>query len=302
MKSFKKPNYKYLIIPMAILAVIFTFLTVQSVITNCYKVSESAFTEGRLLSVVPKTDGFVIHVYVQDNQEVNKGDLLIEIDPGDNIMKLQKAEKDLRETKIKLGLLKRDLDDKYQDPAQTTNPFFKHNFNEYEKMYGEGIVSAPSQEKVQPDVNKPKTETEEEEVSPEELMEKIKQLESEIEQLKLSLSYTKVYAPQDGIIQIRDLREGDYAEIGQNLLSIVPRRVWITANFPEEQAAEISAGQPVIIRIKTYPTKRFKAVVDSVQYSEKNSGKVPVRIMFTEDYSDYDIKPGVSVTAIVKVK
>lgn len=302
MKNYKKQSNKYLLIPILILVGIFTFLTARSFYSTCYQVSEKSFIEGKLLSVTPKIDGFITHVYVQDNQEVSKGDLLLEIDSGDTVMKLQKAEKDLRDAKIKLDFIKRESDKNIQDPNQPANPFMKHKFNEYERMYGEGLVSEPKQEKVQPDPNQAKTESEEEEISPEELKENIKLLESEIEQLKLNLSYTKVYAPQDGVVQIRDLKEGDYAEIGQNMLSIIPRRMWVTANFSEEQTAEISAGQPVIIRIKTYPTKRFKGVVDSVQFSEKNSGIVPVRIMFTEDYSDYDMKPGTSVKAIVKVK
>jgi hypothetical protein len=44
-------------------------------------------------------------------------------------------------------------------------------------------------------------------------------------------------------------------------------------------------------------------VVDSVQRTGNNSSqKIPVRITFTEDYSDFNLSPGSQVTVKINVK
>ena len=150
MKDFlKKQNNKYLIIPVLVLAGVFAFIVGTTTYSTCYQTSDNAYVEGKLFSINPKIEGFVTHVYVQDNQEVSKGDLLLEIDPSDYYLKLQKAEKELRETKTKLSLIEHDLNESQQQDS--SNPFGKNNFTSYEKMYGDGIVSAPKQEKAQPE-------------------------------------------------------------------------------------------------------------------------------------------------------
>lgn len=78
-------------------------------------------------------------------------------------------------------------------------------------------------------------------------------------------------------------------------------------------------GQPVKIKIDTYRGKKFSGKVDSIQRSTgaraslfppenavgsyvKIVQRVPVKIVFTEDISKYNIVPGMSVVPEVKVK
>ena len=91
------------------------------------------------------------------------------------------------------------------------------------------------------------------------------------------------------------------------------------ANFKETQLAKMKKGQPVTIKIDTYPNKKFKGKVDSIQLASgakaslfppenavgsyiKVVQRIPVKIVFTEDISDYTIAPGMSVVPKVKIK
>ena len=77
--------------------------------------------------------------------------------------------------------------------------------------------------------------------------------------------------------------------------------------------------QPVDIKIDTYPKKIFKGKVDSIQratgaksslFPPENAvgsyvkivQRVPVKIVFDEDYSKFNIVPGMSVVPTVKIK
>ena len=147
----------------------------------------------------------------------------------------------------------------------------------------------------------------------------IKRLEAEVEQDELNLSYTKIYAAQDGMITNRTVEEGNYIQVAQPLFAIVPEKMWVVANFKETQIANMKKGQPVSIKIDTYSGKKFKGEVDSIQRSTgarqslfppenavgsyvKIVQRVPVKIIFKEDISNYNIVPGMSVVPEVKVK
>ena len=109
-------------------------------------------------------------------------------------------------------------------------------------------------------------------------------------------------------------------QIGQNLIALVPLKVWITANYKETQLELMRAGQPVEIRIDAYPGKTFQGHVDSFQRGsgpafsllppENATGnyvkvvqRVPVKIVF-DDPPDpgRPLGPGMSAVPRVKVR
>ena len=105
------------------------------------------------------------------------------------------------------------------------------------------------------------------------------------------------------------------------MFTLVPEDVWVVANFKENQLRGMHPGQPVDIKIDTYPNKVFKGKIDSIQRASgaksslfppenavgsfvKIVQRIPVKIVFTEeiDTNQYNIVPGMSVVPKVKVK
>ena len=137
----------------------------------------------------------------------------------------------------------------------------------------------------------------------------------------LDLSYTKIYAPQSGTVSSRRVEKGMWVSAGSPLFTLVPENVWVVANFKENQLRGMHPGQPVDIKIDTYPNKVFKGKIDSIQRASgaksslfppenavgsfvKIVQRIPVKIVFTEkiDSNEYNIVPGMSVVPKVKVK
>lgn len=86
----------------------------------------------------------------------------------------------------------------------------------------------------------------------------IKRLEAEVEQAKLNLSYTKIYAPQAGMVSARSVEAGNYVQTGQPLMEIVPEQVWVIANFKEIQLTnmkKVSLFQSKLIPIRVKDLK-----------------------------------------------
>lgn len=148
----------------------------------------------------------------------------------------------------------------------------------------------------------------------------LEQLQAAVAQAELELSYTQLYAPDDGRVTNKSVEEGALVQSGQPLMAIVPGEVWVTANFKENQIGMMRPGQSVEITVDAYSDKVFKAHVDSIQAGtgarfsllppENATGnyvkvvqRVPVKIVFDEPPDTaHMLAPGMSVVPEVKVR
>jgi membrane fusion protein (multidrug efflux system) len=152
----------------------------------------------------------------------------------------------------------------------------------------------------------------------------VKKAEADLKQAKLQQSYTTIISPVGGRIGRKAVEVGQHIEIGQALMAVVQENPWITANFKETQVGRMHKGQPVEVKIDSFPGHTFKAYVDSMapasgaKFSllppDNASGnftkvvqRIPVKLVFDEkgldEYRDL-ISPGMScvVTVLVKEK
>jgi multidrug resistance efflux pump len=66
---------------------------------------------------------------------------------------------------------------------------------------------------------------------------------------QIDLANTIVRAPAEGQVGEVGVRLGQYVTAGTQLLFLVPRAVWIVANFKEAQTAHIVPGQPALVTV-----------------------------------------------------
>lgn len=311
-----RPEYmkKRVLVP-CITAIIFLLCGIfYGVHTVYYKSTDDAFIEGHVITVAPRVAGPVLKLNIEDNQEVKKGDLLLEIDPKDYIAKLKETKAKLEEAKSSLVSAENQVTKSLSDLD-----FAQNDYERYSKMHDKGISSKQDYEASLNKLTAAQTSNNSAKARFNEIQSSIKRLEAEVEQDELNLSYTKIYATSDGRITNRSVEQGNYVQIAQPMFAIVPEKMWIIANFKETQLANMQPGQPVKIKIDTYGGKKFAGKVDSIQRSTgaraslfppenavgsyvKIVQRVPVKIVFTEDISKYNIVPGMSVVPEVKVK
>jgi membrane fusion protein, multidrug efflux system len=148
----------------------------------------------------------------------------------------------------------------------------------------------------------------------------VAQARAAVERAELDLASTRLYAPEAGRVTRKAVEAGAYVQIGQSVMAIVPRDVWVVANFMETQLASMRPGQPVEIKVDAYPTKVFMGHVDSMQAGtgsrfsllppENATGnfvkvvqRIPVKIVFdTAPDPAYPLSPGMSVVPVVRVQ
>lgn len=340
----KRPEYKKkrVIVPIISAVVLILIGIYLAVHATFFQSTDDAFVEGHIIQVAPKVAGQIINLYVDDNQEVKENQIIAEIDPKDYQVKLDQAEAKLAEAKAKLGVTEKQVDENSSNVNQTQEElnsakskldFAEKDYQRYAAMYKEGIVSkqeydnslnqltvAQANNKAADEKSKAmQAALESSKARIKSVEAEIQRLEAEVEEASTNLSYTKIYAPEDGTVSSRSVEKGNYVQIGQPLLSIVPKRVWVVANFKEIQLTNMKPGQRVWIKVDTYPHKRFKGSVQSIQratgakaslFPPENAvgsyvkivQRVPVKIIFEEDLSEYNIVPGMSVVPKVQIK
>lgn len=86
-----------------------------------------------------------------------------------------------------------------------------------------------------------------------------------IEQQKLRLTYSKVYAPTSGRIGKKTIEAGQFIQAGQPLMTIVQdSNFWVVANFKETQVSSLKIGDMVEMTLNAYPDRIIKGKIVSI--------------------------------------
>ena len=151
----------------------------------------------------------------------------------------------------------------------------------------------------------------------------VEQAKAQLEQAKLNLSYTKIVAPEAGIITRKSVEINQNVSVGQNLMTLVSLDdIWITANFKETQLRHMRAGQTGEISVDAYGGRKYDVKVTQIGGAtgsvlslfppENATGnyvkvvqRVPVRLDLADpknENKDHLLRPGLSVEPKVRVK
>jgi membrane fusion protein (multidrug efflux system) len=135
----------------------------------------------------------------------------------------------------------------------------------------------------------------------------------------LNRSYTYIVAPMDGRITRKAVEPGDYIQVSQRLMAIVPTNIWMVANFKETQLSKIRTNQPVEIFVDSVKGRTFAGRVQSMQAGSgaafsllppenavgnyvKVVQRVPVKIVFDNPIEvEHVLGPGMSAEPSVQV-
>ena len=83
-------------------------------------------------------------------------------------------------------------------------------------------------------------------------------------QAQLNLSYTRITAPIDGVVDQRTIQVGDYVSPGGPLMSVVPLNdVYVLANYREPALRHMRPGQLVHIHVDAYNID-LRGIVNSI--------------------------------------
>ena len=307
-----------------------------------FESTDNATIEGHIIPVAPQVSGRVSRLYIEDNQEVKKGDVLLQIDPADYEARLAQAKAQLaaahshmEQAKAQLAAGEAGVEQAQAglvaaeaEASRTQAELKRYQSVESRAVSRSQVDVAETQARsavAQVEVARAKVAGAEAQVGLaragiQTAAADIAQCEAATRLAELNLSYTRVTAPDDGRVTKRSVEEGAFVQPGQALLAIVSHRLWIIANFKETQLEHMRVGQPVQIRIDAYPGLKLTGKVESFQAGagarfsmfppENATGnfikvvqRVLVKIVFdTPPDAQVTLGPGMSVEPVVRVK
>jgi membrane fusion protein (multidrug efflux system) len=247
-----------------------------------YVSTDDAFVRAAKESVNARVAGQVVEIAVKDNQQVQRGELLFQIDPEPYRIAVDQAEARLASARLQINGLKATY---RQQLAELQSASATEDFDEREYARRKALVTdgwTPREDYDQADMNL-KVARQRVASTAQQIANTVAALDgdpnievdrhptvraakAQLDQTRLDLSYATVYAPDDGIVaRVDDLQVGDYVNPGAAVFSMMStRRIWIEANFRETGLTHMRQGQEAVIDVDAYPGRTLKAHVVSM--------------------------------------
>lgn len=137
---------------------------------------------------------------------------------------------------------------------------------------------------------------------------------------EIDLDHTVIRAPQAGQLSEIGVRRGQYVTAGTQLMFLVPRTFWVTANFKEAQTRKMKVGQPASFTVDALGGARLRGQVENMAPAAgsefavlkpdnatgnfvKVAQRIAVRIRIDPDQElAQRLRPGMSVVARVDTR
>jgi multidrug resistance efflux pump len=81
---------------------------------------------------------------------------------------------------------------------------------------------------------------------------------------QVDLDHTVIHAPQAGQLGEVSVRQGQYVTAGTQLMYLVPKTLWVTANFKEAQTRKMRVGQAASFTVDGLGGQRLKGHVENL--------------------------------------
>jgi membrane fusion protein (multidrug efflux system) len=299
--------------------------------------TDDAYVDASVMMIAARIQGTVYRVYVDDNYLVNAGELLVELDPRDTEAALaaaQAALENARQTvdqqfaavasaESALRLFESQLHQAQLDYARAKA---LHQANVVSHDYYDHILTALKVAQANQALGKQELERARAalglSLNDHERYARpiVRQAEAAVTAAKLNLSYTKIYAPLDGVVTHKTVQVGNRVQPGEPMMTLVPtHNLYITANFKETQLTDVRVGQEAEVEADIYPGYVYHGHVDSIALGtgqafallppENATGnwvkvvqRVPVKILLDGPIPhDRQLRVGLSVEASIDI-
>jgi multidrug efflux system membrane fusion protein len=260
--------------------------------------TDDAIARANVISIAPRVRGQIIKVNVQDNEAVNTGDVLFEIDPEDYEHALEKAKSALATLDQQIEVARsQDTSLKFQVKAaeagvERARAEFKQAGDTYQRiepLLANGFAKAD-------DVDKAATAkavaaaalaASEQQLNQAQIaLSTLATLNAErpgavaaVAQASLDLSYCKVTASFPGRVINLNISRGAYANVGMPVFSFLDTRKWyVLANFREGELRYMPPGSVMDVYLETMPARHFTGTVQGIGWAVTDAIELPLGV------------------------
>src|SRR5665213_656557 len=304
---------------------------------DSYESTDDAEIDGDIYAITSRISGTVKAVYVQDNQQVKAGQLLVELDPRDYDVSVEQAKAALNESRSQVAVARpnvpitsvttettlstsatdiagaraavagaqRDFESATADVrrAEADNVKAQADLVRYKQLVGKDEISRQQYDQADAAAKSAAANVDAKRATAQAAARNIERTQALLEQAQtkqieaqrnrpqqiaiqdatvksrqatadrqqtmldealLNLSYTKIFAPIDGVVGEKNAEPGQQVSKGQQLMVDIPLNdLWVTANFKETQLRSMRPGQRATIHVDAYD-RDYEGYVESL--------------------------------------
>ena len=183
-----------------------------------------------VVTKAPEVSGYIVELPVADNQFVHKGDLLMVIDPTNYKIAVSLAEAAVQQAQVTAQNAEREAKRRLELTSLAVT-------KEEQQTYESTALANQAQ---------------------------LQQAQANLDQARVNLERTQIRSPVNGWVTNLLAQFGDYANVGQNLISVVDAdSFWVDGYFEETNLEPIQVGDPASIKLMGY-SQIVRGHVDSI--------------------------------------
>jgi membrane fusion protein (multidrug efflux system) len=306
--------------------------------------TDDAYVQADSTIVASRVSGYISAVLVEDHQSVKAGQVIARIDDGDFRAALDQTRAETQSSLAEVADLQAQLAEQHTliararasvAASQAALDLANLNRVRYRKMAGIGFGSEQQSQEADAQARERAADLDRDRAALATAQQQMHVLGAKLDRTQalqersqaierraaLDLGYTTIIAPIDGVVAARTIRLGQYVQAGTQLTALVPlREVYVIANFKETQLTHVHSGQPVRLRVDTFPGTDLQGCVYSLAPASglefsllppdnatgnftKIVQRIPVKIVLgSRQPLMGSLRPGMSVEAAIDTK
>ncbi|MGE5748466.1 MAG: HlyD family secretion protein [Gemmatimonas sp.] len=256
--------------------------------------TDDAAVDGHIIPVVAKVGGYIARVTVAENDHVNEGQLLVQLDSAELAVKLAQADADLAaaraaaggpgvtgqaEAQVQTAAGQQGALQAQVTAARVAVSRARDNLQRMQELAAKQIVSQQSLTTATSQLQQAEAElaavqrqasaasgtVSGAQAGTRLATARLESMAAARANAALQLSYTRLTAPATGSVSRKSVEVGQLVQPAQQVMAIVADTgAWVTANFKETQLARMKVGQPVDIAIDAYSGCKATGHVQSI--------------------------------------
>ncbi|WP_045727890.1 efflux RND transporter periplasmic adaptor subunit [Xanthomonas sp. GPE 39] len=231
-----------------------------------YEQTDDAYVQGNLVQITPMVGGTVVRIDADDGMRVERGQLLVKLDPAETEVALQQAQANLARTVRQVRGLYRSVDGAQAELSaqQVILQRARADVARRAGLVANGAISAEelAHARDQLAAAEAAVSGSRETLARSSVLidaagvdrqPEVQAAAAQMRQAFLNNARTAILAPVSGYVARRSVQVGQRVQPGTTLMAVVPlNQVWVDANFKETQLKHMRLGQPVDMESDVY--------------------------------------------------
>jgi membrane fusion protein (multidrug efflux system) len=295
-------------------------------LSQLYVSTDNAYLNADRIEMAAQVSGPVIRIWVQDQQAVRRGDLLLEIDPQPYQLAVDAAEAQLELSYQSSSQDRAAVAAARATVEQRTAELRNAQSTEQRaiELTKQKLISKQSAETTATEARTAAAAVSAAQANLEQATSAlgkagaqnaaVRAAAAKLAQANLDRAHTRVTAPASGLIANFEMRPGSMVQSGVPIFTVIgDREFWVDANFKETELRRIKPGQKATIVVDMYKDHEFKGEVTSLSGGAgqafsllpaqnatgnwvKVTQRVPVRVRLLDPVAALPLRIGTTAT------